>query len=147
MSRSPRWASRLAHAAVAPLVVENTSWRLSSVYGRAGVAVGDAAPQVDDLAAADVHGRRRAHLAVLLEVGAERVRHAFEAGLDEPHRSLSCHPPGRVRRIGPGWQWLHAACNDQAGWNATLLRTDCAASTTKKRPTDTAAIVAPTAVS
>ena len=68
--------------------------------GRAGVAVGDAAPQVDDLAAADVHGGGRAHLAVLLEVGAERVRHAFEPGLDRAHRSPSCHPPGP--RVGTG---------------------------------------------
>src|SRR5579859_8245053 len=31
-SSKPRWASRLAHAAVAPLVAEKTSWRVSSPY-------------------------------------------------------------------------------------------------------------------
>jgi hypothetical protein len=44
--------------------------------------VGDAAPEVDHLLAADVHCNLRAELAVIGEVADERVADGLEAGLD-----------------------------------------------------------------
>ena len=75
--------SRLAHAAVAPFVVENTSCSVDSSYGRFVAGVRDATPQVDDLAALDVQTEAGTDVAVLLEVAYERVAHAFEARLDD----------------------------------------------------------------
>ena len=52
------------------------------VVGPTGRRIGDAAPEVDDLLAVDVHRDLRAELAVIGEVADERVAHGLEAGLD-----------------------------------------------------------------
>jgi hypothetical protein len=47
----------------------------------AGLLIGDAAPQVDDLAAADVHRAGGADISALAEVGLEGVPHGLESAL------------------------------------------------------------------
>jgi len=56
--------------------------------GAARRGVGQAAPQVDHLAAAVVHADRRPHVTVPLEVAAERVPDPFEA---RRHLTAGCH--------------------------------------------------------
>ena len=101
MSSSPRCASRCAHAAVAPFVVENTSCNVSSSYGAPGVDVGDATPQVDDLVAVDVERVAGTDFVVGLEVAHERVAHGLVARLDvpadlDPHRDRVPLRPDRL---------------------------------------------------
>ena len=70
---------------------EDELQRVGAVEG-AGVAVGDAAPHVDDLGAVDVERVARAHLAVLLEVAGERVADGLVPRLDGA-ADLDSHDP------------------------------------------------------
>src|SRR6185312_1450963 len=80
---------------------------------RAGAgAIGPAAPKIGHLAAADEDRHRRADLAVLREIGGERLAHRREARIalapDWDGRlvahadSLVCYPAARGKRLLPG---------------------------------------------
>ena len=82
---------------------EHELQRVFGVRG-AGLAIRQPAPEVDDLATAHVHGRRGADLAVLLEVGAERLGHPLEPGLDRaPDLRHAVPPRGRSAQAGTRW--------------------------------------------
>ena len=100
MSSSPRCASRLAQAAVAPLVVENTSCEGVLGVGRARRRGRPRRPR-----GRPPCGRRRTSRSRRPPRRAPRSwrgrrRRRLEAGLDRPHRSPSHRPP---RRVDTGW--------------------------------------------
>ena len=81
-SSRPRSTSNIADAAVAPFVVEKTSCSVSSCHVAAGVLIGDAAPQVDELLAVAVQRERRTDFAALFEVLGEGRADLLEARRD-----------------------------------------------------------------
>ena len=92
---------------------------------RAGVAVGDPAPQVDDLAAADVHRRRpRPPRRAPRSWRGTRPPRPRSRARPSP-RSPSCHPP-RPRVAAQAGSGCTTACKIRRAGTATLLRTDCA---------------------
>ena len=143
MSSSPRWARRLAQAAVAPLVVEKTSCRVSSVYGVPALRSATPPhrsttlrPPTYTLAAAPTS-----------PCSSKLARNASATpsnpGSTEPPISVISSPSSTIRdrrrsACSRRCNIRRAAARDLPGREVLPV------STTKNRPTDVAAMVAPT---